>query len=309
MRAALAVPSLGGPSLDACLDAVARLDPPPAAIVVVLSGPCAATRTIPRGMRRVVSEARLGFAAAVNLGLAALPAGLDAAAILNDDALPAPDWLGALLGALAADPKLAAVQGTVSNRDGDRIDGRGIMFSRYGLPTQVDRGEAVDREGSSPRPIVGVSGTAAVLRREALAASTLPAGQVFDESFDSYHEDVDLGLRLARLGWTAAWVPGAPCRHLGSASGTKLRWRHPWWLLANPWRALAGNLERDCLRRLTPRLIHGELRAAAALGLSNPRAPLVAAAVLASVPRLVAQGRRRETPGPRLAELPDRLRL
>lgn len=302
IRPALVIPSLGAGSLDGCLEAVASLDPGPERTVVVLSGP-GADRVLPAGVDTVRSERRLGFAAAINMGLASLPRPWTMVALLNDDAVPEPGWLGALAGALGRDDTLAAVQGTVEDPSG-RVDGRGIALDQYGLPLQVDRGRAARPEPPSPQPRLAVSGTACLLRGSALEEAELAAGDVLDPAVGSYHDDVDLGLRLSRLGWRASWVPGAFCSHLGSQSGMRFRWRHPWWVLANRWRALAGNLTPGVLLRLLPRLLRGEVRAVRTLARSNPRAVLVAPAVLVSLPVLAAHGWRRDSAGPRLSGLP-----
>ncbi len=302
MRTGLIIPSLGASRLERCLEAVSRLEPAPEACVLVLSGG-AVVAGGPPGLEIVRRRRRLGFAAAVNLGLAGSAGSCDAVALLNDDAAPAPGWLGALVEELEADPGLAAVQGTVTDAGGVRVDGRGIGFDDWGLPVQVDRGvDAAEDRGRAPR--WAVSGTACLYRSQALAAAALADGSVLDRRFDSYHEDLDLGLRLRRLGWRAGWIGGAPVAHLGSVTGTSFAWRHPWWVLANRWRALAGNLSRGALLRAMPRLLRGELRAVRTLARRNPRTLPVAAAVGCALPMLVAASWRRETPGARLAALP-----
>jgi GT2 family glycosyltransferase len=303
MRTALVIPSIGAPHLERCLDAVAALDPAPDVKVVVLSGGASAppqTETLEVHRHRD----RLGFAAAVNVGIALLPEGVEAVAILNDDAIPDPGWLGALVGALDRDPELAAAQGTVVAADGTSIDGRGIVFDRYGLPVQIDRGLAVDSDHGE-RPVLAVSGTACLYRTEALRQAALSDSEILDQRFDCYHEDLDLGLRLFRLGRRAGWTGGARTIHLGSASGPSLRWRHPWWVLANRWRALAGNLSTSALLRALPRLLRGEIRAVRTLARANWRAAPAVAAVAGTLPLLVAGGWRRSTPGPRLDGIPE----
>jgi GT2 family glycosyltransferase len=302
MRTAIIIPSLGSSGLEACLAGVSRLDPPPDAVVLVMSGgattPTAATRA-----QVMVSGKRLGFSSAVNRGLAALDdAATDAVALLNDDAVPASHWLAALGEALEADPELAAVQGTVTDAPGERVDGRGIALDRWGLPVQIDRGAPVSDTEAASVP-VAVSGTACLYRLQALRQAALEDGSIFDPNFGSYHEDLDLGLRLARLGWRCAWVPDAPVAHRGSASAHRFPWRHPWWLLANRWRALAGNLTPGAFVRATPRLLRGELRAVNTLRRDNLRVLGTAAAVAAAWPLLVAAGWRRHSPGERLAAL------
>ena len=301
---AVVIPTVGSPSLEHCLDAVADLEPPPLAVVVVHSGP--GRVPVRPGVEVLHSQRLLGFASAVNAGVAAAPAAAGLLAVLNDDALPPPSWLGVLCRALAADERLAAVQGTITDLAGETIDGRGITLDRWALPIQVDRGAALTSEiGGVTEDVLAVSGTACVLQRRALADATAGRLAPYDPTFGSYHEDLDLGLRLRRLGWRAAWVGGAPVRHAGSASGLALRWRHPWWLLANRWRALAGNLSPFAFLGQLPRLLRGELRAVRTLARTNRRAAAAALAVELALPVLAARGWCRPTPGARLDRLPE----
>jgi GT2 family glycosyltransferase len=303
MRTALVIPSLGASHLEACLEAVGRLDPLPDITIVVLSGG-AIPPSRAAGFEVYQRTERLGFAAAVNTGIAALPDEVEAVGVLNDDATPEPRWFGALVGALGRDPGLASVQGTVMDARGRSIDGRGIVFDRYGLPVQIERASPVG-EDRGERPVLAVSGTACLYRLDALQQAALSKTTIFDERFDCYHEDLDLGLRLHRLGWRSLWTGGARVVHLGSASGPSLRWRHPWWVLINRWRALAGNFSRSAFLALLPRLIRGEVRAVHTLGRTNWRALPVAAAVIPAAPFVVVGGWLRETPGARLGAMPE----
>jgi GT2 family glycosyltransferase len=302
MKTALVIPSLGTPHLGRCLEAVTALDPAPDSRLVVLSGnatPPPEAENVDVHHRRD----RLGFAAAVNAGLGELPADTEAIAILNDDALPCPEWLGMLTAELATDPGLAAVQGTSVDDSESTIDGRGITFDRWGLPVQIDHGTNFT-EDTGAKTITAVSGTASLYRFDALREAAMPGLEIFDENFDCYHEDLDLGLRLTRRGWRSSWLGGAPVRHLGSATGPSFRWRHPWWVLANRWRALSGNLSRATLVTNMPRLWRGEIRSTHTLFRTNRRALPTALAVAIALPILIAYGWRRQTPGPRLESIP-----
>jgi GT2 family glycosyltransferase len=303
MRTALVIPTIGADSLAECLQSVRLLKPAPDETVVVHSGgsqaPC-----VDGSVQILNFSRRLGFADAVNTGIAQAIDRADAIAVLNDDAFPASDWLGRLHDFLESRPRVAAVQGTVRSGDGSTIDGRGVALSRFGLPMQVDQNARTDREPAVPARRTAVSATAALYRADALQQTTMVHEAIFDPAFDSYHEDVDLGLRLGRLGWQSWFVPGAVCRHLGSHSGAHRGWRHPWWLLANPWRVLAGNLDPRSTMLALPRMLVGELRAAARMTLDNPRTALVVPAVLAAMPALLASGWRRQSAGPRLTALP-----
>jgi len=301
-RLAVVIPSLGSSELSRCLNAVTALDPAPDLVVVVLSGGAQAPNGAANTEVLSISE-RLGFAAAVNLGIQRAASTAEAIALLNDDAEPPTQWLGMLAEALADDPDLAAVQGTVTDRSGERTDGRGIALDRLYLPVQIDHGTPATLDDRGSQAILATSGTAALYRTKALLAASSGDAAPFDPTFGSYHEDLDLGLRLARLGWRAAWVGGAPTRHLGSGTGKLLGWRHPWWILANRWRALAGNLTAGAFLGVLPQAARGEIRAIRTLARHNPRSLAVSVAVLAAWPTLVAGGFRRQTPGPRLADL------
>ncbi len=300
----IVIPSLGGPHLRNCLAAVIALDPPPDRAVVVFSGGAKAPEH-PDFVEMLATGDRLGFAAAVNAGIGALGNDIGRIALLNDDAVPAPGWLGTLEAALDGDPTLAAVQGTVTDALGAAVDGRGITLDDTALPVQVDRGSSPVPEPALPRPVIAVSGTASLYRTRALRQSVLADGAVLDPRFGSYHEDLDLGLRMRRLGWRSAWVPGAWAKHEGSATAQHLGWRHPWWVLTNRWRALAGNLSAAAVCAALPTLFRGELRAVRTLARTNPRVMPTAAAVLTCLPWIVIRSFGRPSPGPRLTALPE----
>jgi len=303
-RVAVVIPSLGAPSLGGCLKALSEQRVQPDQVIVVLSG-SADPPTVGSDISIIHNPDRLGFAAAVNRGIQALRPDIPFIALLNDDAEPSHQWLETLLAALEGNDGLAAVQGTVITADKDPVvDGRGLGLDHLGLPIQVERGEFPEDGPRSIEKRLGVSATAALFRRQALDAVRLKDGSILDETFDSYHEDTDLALRFLRLGLETAWIPGATCRHLGSASGKRRSWRHPWWILANRWRALIGNLTPTAFAINFPRLFLGEIRAVRTLARTNSRAIPVAFLVLASLPFLKVRGWLRRTPGPRLHCLP-----
>jgi GT2 family glycosyltransferase len=148
-----------------------------------------------------------GFARAVNAGWRA--ASTEWVAILNSDVELAPDWAETLL-AGAGDARFAT--GLVLNAsDRTAIDGTYDLMSRAACAWRAGHGEQAAASGTAAISIA--PGTACVFRRDVLARMN-----GFDESFGSYLEDVDLGLRCLRQGFTGVYVPGAVAWHQGSAT-------------------------------------------------------------------------------------------
>ena len=215
------VPTLGAsPHLGRCLAALRAQQPAPE-IVVVAPAAVAADLT-PRlaGLvdRWVEAAADLGFAGATDLGIGA-GAGAFVATV-NDDAVDGAGWLAALLAVFAAEPRAAAAQGVnLFLAEPDRVEGRGLAWNRWWQAVQVGRGGASPAAGGPPGEVFGVSATAALYRRSALAGSALADGAAFDRRLVSWYEDVDLAGRLRAAGWTAWSVPAAHALHAGSATG------------------------------------------------------------------------------------------
>ena len=83
----------------------------------------------------------------------------------------------------------------------------------------MGQGRADGPEFSAARPIGFAPGTASLFRAELFRRVGL-----LDESFDSYLEDVEFGLRCACLHYSGRYAPDAVAYHVGSA--TLGRW-HP----------------------------------------------------------------------------------
>jgi O-antigen biosynthesis protein len=232
------VPTLGrSPLLIPCLQALRREG---AEIVVIDQGETPADLGAGLADRVLRPERNLGFAAATNLGIAAASGGW--IATVNDDAIVEPGWAAALIAALAADPRAAAAQGVNLLLEAPELaDGCGIAWNRWWQAVQIGHGKAAPAPDAQAREVFGVSATAAVYRREALAAVASSAG-VFDQRLVSYYEDVDLACRLRAAGYRALLVPAARARHAGSLTGRTLS-RERWRLIyGNRWRVARRHL-------------------------------------------------------------------
>lgn len=247
---AAVVPTLGAPSLAAALASVRRQGAT-VEITVVHQGPApmpAAASTFADHVLTFPSP--LGFAAAVNAGIAAVRAPW--LLLLNDDAELGAGWLAELQAALAAAPEAVAAQGADLGTDGG-VNGCGLGWNRWWQAVQLGAGGPCPV--GAPREVFGVSAAAALLRTSALFDSSLPGGP-FDPMLDTYYEDVELAARLRGAGGRAILVPQALAVHAGGASAHALGRRRLRLLYANRWLALARLLGSG----FTPRLPRALLR-------------------------------------------------
>ena len=236
--------------LEECLAALAaqELDAAPE-VLLVLDGPAPsaeqiAGRVLPAA-RRLARPVRKGFAAAATAGLLASRGAL--VALLNDDAIPEPGWLAALLAAAARCPDAGSFASRVVRLDDPRIiDSAGHGLTRWGEPFAIGQGLPDGPAFEVERPVFGAPASAAAYRRELI----LDCGG-FDQTMEAYLEDVEYSLRAQLLGFPCLYVPAARLRHRGSASyggdGRVAR------LVArNRIRLLLRSMPRDVLRAAGP---------------------------------------------------------
>jgi GT2 family glycosyltransferase len=139
--------------------------------------------------------------------------------LLNDDAEVTEGWADVAL-RWFADRRVAAVAPLILQNDPLRrsmglpplIDAAGDEYDRGGFAWKRGRGEQhIDRFPSGS--VFGASACAAFYRREAV----IRAGG-FPEHFKAYFEDVDLSLRLRRLGHEIVHEPAAVVWHRVSST-------------------------------------------------------------------------------------------
>ncbi|HMF09494.1 MAG TPA: glycosyltransferase family 2 protein [Thermoanaerobaculia bacterium] len=222
--------------------------------------------------RVVPLSANRGFAGAANEGIAHGRAPF--VLLVNNDAVLAPDYAARLAARLSLDGRIAAAQGLVLTADGLRVDSAGLTWNDRGEALPALAGSEPSRAPGGPFEISGVSATAALYRREALA-SVAPAGDVFDRAFFAYYEDVDLSLRLARGGWRFVCEPGAVARHEGSRTGRRTPLRRALWTCRNRWRTLFRNFDGRWLAGRLGGLLKADLAHARRLGWRGVLLPLL----------------------------------
>lgn len=159
----------------------------------------------------ICNDRNLGFARANNQGIAVARGRY--IVILNNDSQTEPQWLEALVSAAERHPEIGAFAPLVLFNDRrDTVDSAGLTISVLGHGVQNLLGERVERV-AEVHEVFGVSGTAALFRRELLQDVGL-----FDEDYFAYYEDVDLAWRARLRGWRARLVPEAIVYHAHSAT-------------------------------------------------------------------------------------------
>jgi GT2 family glycosyltransferase len=162
----------------------------------------------------IANPKNLGFAAACNQGI--LHEGnSEFVALLNNDAIPEPAWLEALIGAMNGDPKIGSGTPKVLSYDErGRFDNAGHVVFADGLTRGRGRLEEDIGQYEQQEEVFGPSGCAALLRRTMLDDVGL-----LDEDFFAYCEDADLAFRARLRDWRCVYVPAAVVYHKFSASG------------------------------------------------------------------------------------------
>jgi hypothetical protein len=152
-----------------------------------------------------------GFAYAVNRGIESC--GSKWVLVLNNDVTFGPDWLKPLVEAATTAGAWFAVGKLKAARNPQMLDGTFDAISRGATAWRCGSGRPDGPAYSEAREVAFPPLTAALVRRELFQKVGL-----LDESFESYLEDLDLGLRCAARGFTGIYAPGAVASHAGSAT-------------------------------------------------------------------------------------------
>jgi N-acetylglucosaminyl-diphospho-decaprenol L-rhamnosyltransferase len=185
----------------------------PVQIVVVDNGSSDGTaellkRDFPQVKHLQLAE-NLGYGRANNEAMrAALVAGAEFIALINNDVELEPDWFGRLLEAARQKSAYGLFCGTLLFRGQETVNSTGLVIDYFGRASDRDFRVRLDELQSVDGPVTGVSGGAALLR-----STMLQAVGLFDPEYFAYYEDVDLSLRAAALGFGSWYVRNAVAHH------------------------------------------------------------------------------------------------
>lgn len=205
-----------------------------------------------RGCRVISMSENSGFARAVNEGWRAANTS-EWVAILNSDVTLDGQWLERLA---ASCTNFSFATGTIfdaTNRQA--IDGTYDLLSRAGCAWRAGFGEhGGGATEAMPSRIALAPGTACLFRRDVLEKLN-----GFDEEFGSYLEDVDLGLRCVREGFTGVYVPAAVAWHQGSATLGRWNARVIRLISRNQLLLIGRHYDRELFRKCFWPIVAGQL--------------------------------------------------
>lgn len=189
----------------------------------------------PVGWKLVENKENRGFAGGHNQAFKETES--DYVLLLNQDMYLAPDCLEKIVMFLDQHPEAVSVSPRLMKWDfsaatndlrksfSDQIDALGLKVYRsrrvveqYAQQTWSDLKNELP---SAILPVFGVSGALPAFRRSAIKSVAYQDGSIFDESYHSYKEDVDLAYRLVASGYKACVLLDAVAYHDRSAAGPK----------------------------------------------------------------------------------------
>lgn len=133
--------------------------------------------------------------------------------VLNPDVILNQGYIQHILDYMIQDNRVGATTGKLYRDLESRIiDSTGINIKKNRRAVDRGSGEVDQGQYDDERSVFGVSGAAAVYKREMIDMIS-EDGQFFDESFFAYKEDVDVSWRARLAGWEICFVPKAIAKH------------------------------------------------------------------------------------------------
>jgi GT2 family glycosyltransferase len=160
----------------------------------------------------VRQDTNTGFAGACNAGARAA-GDSDYVVFLNNDTLPMPGWLDALVEEAASDKQIAAVGAKLLYPNG-QVQHAGVAIHQNGLPHHLYAGFESDHPAvNRARNVTAATAACLLVRR-----TDFDELGGFDTAFHNAYEDVDLCLRLGESGLLIRYCPRSVVIHLESVT-------------------------------------------------------------------------------------------
>lgn len=205
--------------IASCVKSLLKQTVPPCEIVVVDNGSLDGTVSILRNkfpdVRLIELGENTGFCRANNAGLAQTRG--EFLLFANPDTTLEPNYSQEALAGFLPDPRVGMVGGKLLRFDKTTIDSAGQILTRSRKIQDRGYGRRDAGQFDLPAQVHSVCGAMALYRR-AMIEDISQDGQLFDEDFFAFGEDMDVGWRARRRGWLAVYVPGAVAYHFRGGS-------------------------------------------------------------------------------------------
>ena len=172
------------------------------------------------GVKLIRNSENLGFAEANEIGLRHTSA--DYVALVNNDALLAPDWIAGLVALLEAHPDAAAAGGKQYfwNDENPALSRKNHYYAHTVIDADGTPNACVDAPDEL-REVATLSGAAVMIRRRAIDDVGPP---FLDSVFFAYYEETDFFSRAVRKGWKLYYTGEPACWHRVGASSDRYRY-------------------------------------------------------------------------------------
>lgn len=189
-----------------CLQAIIRQTEPSERVLVIDNASSDSTVTLVKdikGVELITLPENNGYAGGHNVGFfVAINAGVEYVVTVNPDTMLSETYVSRVLDSFAETRKVGGSTGKLVRQQGDGylIDTTGLYMGWFFHVKDRDRGLADETLAQGPSVVWGICGAAAAYSVEMLR-DIEHNGQIFDEKFFVYKEDVDLCWRARRRGW------------------------------------------------------------------------------------------------------------
>ena len=242
--------------LESILTNLSRQTRPPDQIIVIDNGSTDTTQLVAREFRVdvIAFPENRGFAIAVNEGIRRAKG--DWILILNNDVVLEPCWLERLFASAEQENASFAVGKLLRPNDMNLVDGSWDLISRAAYAWRCGFERRDGAVWSTKRRISFAPMTAALFERRVFDQIGL-----LETRFESYYEDVDLGVRCALAGLDGIYDPAAVALHMSKTTLGKSSARVIFLTARNQLLILAKYYSAMTLRRFAWPILIGQVLA------------------------------------------------
>ncbi len=180
----------------------------------------------------IENKENIGYCRANNLGLK--KASGEYLLFMNSDVALEKDYVEKALKGFQKSERIGMVSGKILRFDHKTIDSTGQFLARSRKTIERGYGKIDNGRFDKEEYIFSVCGAAAFYRKKMIEEISYSNGELFDEDFFSFHEDMDLGWRANLMGWTAYYISDAVAYHFRGGTGYQSNRRRHYQISGRP---------------------------------------------------------------------------